>query len=227
MGTITAEGKSKLFNSGWTSNITKAYLYTSSDVLVNTQDVTFTYSGGYLQPSADIVFSVAAGVTNVAKVQIGYTFTNPLPPNQTLFASLYEEALDTTYNFATAGTLTIDSWQINIAGTSLVAAGKEALFTTGWGTAITKAKLYTSGNVLVNTQTVDFDVVSYSGGTDYKLEVDAPIVFSVSTTTSNITYITLTKTDDTVLYSRTLPSPAPYNFTTPGTLTVPTWVITI
>jgi hypothetical protein len=79
----------------------------------------------------------------------------------------------------------------------------------------------------VNTQTVDFDVVSYSGGTDYKLEVDAPIVFSVSTTTSNITYITLTKTDDTVLYSRTLASPAPYNFTTAGTLTVPTWVITI
>ena len=219
METLTADGKLVLFNNGWSTQITKAYLYTSSNVLVNTQNVTFTYSGGYLQPSADIVFSVAAGTTNVAYVEIGYV--------SGLFVPFYREDLSTTYNFPTAGTLTIDSWQINIAGVSLEAAGKEALFTTGWNTSITKAKLYTSGNVLVNTQTVDFDTVSISGGTDYDFEVDSPIVFSVSTATSNITYVTLTNNSDTVFYTRTLSSPAPYNFVTAGSLTISTWVMTL
>ena len=219
MGTLYDSGKSHLFNLGWTSGINKIYLYTSGNVLVDSQSVTFTYSGGVLVPTADIVFNVPAGTSNVAYVEIG-RYTPEDPPIPAIFNPYYKEGFSTTYNFTTAGTLTIDSWELNIGGTGLQAAGEEALFTTGWASTITQAKLYTVGDALVDTQSITFEVNG-----SYQLVPTAAVTFDVAGSTNDVKYINLCDASNNVYFKRLFSGD--YDFPTAGTLLVSSWPFSV
>ena len=203
------EGKVVLMETGWTSYVTHARLWTDSNVEVDEQSVTFTYntSENRWKPTGDIVFDVVAGTQDVSYVTIGSSTVE-----------YYSKAFATLYDFTTLGTLTIDSWPFNITGDYLNDDGKEALFGTGF-LGIATAKLYTSGSaVLLDTQSVTFEVTNQGG----QLEPTANIIFDV---TSGIAYSIQLFISTTVVYGRTLDST--YTFDTPGRLTVDSWAISL
>ena len=211
--TIYDSGKTTLFNNGWTSKITWARLYTDAGVLVNQQAVTFVYATDKIQPNADIVFSVSSAVNDVSYITLGFT--------SGLDSILYRKDLDALYDFSTAGTMTVDTFTISLSGTPLQPDGREALFTTGWNTIITKIRINNSGGA-IDTKACDFDV-----NASYNFALDAQINLEVPASTNSINNAQLLNADDDVFWSKTLPSPAPYTFTTAGELRVKTWVISI
>ena len=148
---VTTLGKHYLFFSGWTTRVVQATLYTATNSIVDTQAVTLSYNSttNVLSPTADIVFDVEAETEDVAYVSID-GFNDPL------YYPIYTKDLPSLYDFTTAGTLTIDSWDITFGGTHLLDAGKDLLVTVGLTTKITWAKLYTSADALLDTQNVTF-----------------------------------------------------------------------
>ena len=211
--TIYEVGKTDLFNNGWTSKITWARLYTDTGVLVDQQSVTFTYVTDHIQPTADIVFEVSSATDDISYITLGYT--------SGLDAILYRKDLSQLYDFTTSGILTVDTFTIGLTGSSLQPDGRQALFTTGWNTTITKLRINNAGGA-VGTVSCDFDV---DGSYDFAL--DSQVVFEVSAGTNGINNAQLLNSSNTVYWSKTLPSPAPYNFTTAGELRINTWVISI
>jgi hypothetical protein len=214
----TTDGKILLFSNGWTnsSGIRQAKLYTSGNVLVDTQSISFTYNSqfGTIFATADVIFNVPSGTNNVAYIKLFETVTNK---------EIYSKDLPALYDFATAGTLTVDSWVFTLSSTRLLIDGKSALWQTGLESVVTWAKLYTSTNVLVNTQNVDFLVNDVTG----QFEGNVNIIFNVPSGTNNINYVVLgyTSGTDVQLYKRIFSSN--YNFATAGTLTISSWVIYI
>lgn len=215
--TLYVEGKNALFRNGWTSKIEWVRLYDATNTLIDEQPVTFEYVGNTLVPTADIVFDCPAGTNDASYVRIGYTKPTPLD------IIFYDKDLPALYDFPTAGTLTIDSWEITLGGSHITAVGKEALFETGWENLITWGKLYTVADALVDSQNTSFETNSSTGS----FICTNDIVFNVSGGTNNVTYINLgyTNGSDVVLYKRIM-SPT-YNFSTAGTLTVDTWTISV
>jgi len=213
---ITNEGKYNLFKSGWKSKVVKAYLYDADDTLINSQDVTMVMSGNTMVLSEPIVFDVASGANDVSYVVIGDFVGSLLVP-------YYQKDLPALYDFPTAGTLTINTWVFSIGGIYTTTTGKTELLNNGWESKIEWAKLYTTGNVLVNTQSTTFATNSSTGA----FNCSADIVFPVTGGTTNVSYISLgyTNGSDVVLYQRTM-SPT-YNYPTEGTLRVDDWSITI
>jgi hypothetical protein len=214
---VSTLGKYYLLFSGWTTRIVRAKLYTSSNVLVATETVTFSYNSttNILSPTAPIVFDVAEAVDDVAYVVIeGF--------NDPTYYAIYTKDLPSLYDFTTAGTLTVSSWEITFSGSYLLDAGKDILVTEGLSSKITWAKLYNASNVLLDTQSVTMSASSSTG----IMQPTADIVFDVATG-GVASYIRLGYTDgsDVICYQRTLPST--YTFTTAGTLTVDSWFITI
>lgn len=207
------EGKVALMNTGWTSFVTTAKLYTNLDALVDTQTVTFAFDDVAIEwkPTADIVFDVASSTQDVSYVTIG---TTTVPYYSKLFASLYD--------FTTAGTLTIDSWVFTLAGSgtfTITDEGVEALFNVGV-LGITSAQLRNiTGLVTIDTQSVTFSVTD-AGGT---LEPTADIVFNGTTADSGrLIYIYVSAVN---IFVKDLGQN--YVFTTPGTLTVDSWTVNI
>lgn len=211
--TIYEVGKTDLFNNGWTSKIAWARLYTDTGVLVDQQSVTFTYVTDHIQPTADIVFEVSSATNDISYITLGYT--------SGLDAILYRKDLSQLYDFTTSGILTVDTFTIGLTGSSLQPDGRQALFTTGWNTTITQLRINNAGGA-VGTASCDFDV---DGSYDFAL--DSQVVFEVSAGTNGINNAQLLNSSNTVYWSKTLPSPAPYNFTTAGELRINTWVISI
>lgn len=214
MDTLYTAGKTALFKYGWTPKITWARLYTDTDDLVDEQSVTFIESSGIISPSADIVFSVAASTNDVSYIKLGYTTG--------LDFEIYRKDLDQLYDFTTAGSLTVDTFTFTIAGTYLTVQGKSDIWTQGFE-EITFAKLYTSSDVLVDTQTTSFTTNTGTGA----LNCDADIIFDVAGGTNNVYYIQLGYNDgsDKFDYKRLLSTT--YNFTTTGTLKVDSWAFTV
>jgi|LGVE01.1.fsa_nt_gb hypothetical protein len=206
---ITTEGEQELFLNGWTSIVTWAKLYTDADVEVDEQTVTLVWDGTNenMKLTADVVFDVTGGTNNVEYVKFGYTSGSDIV--------VFTEIFSTLYDFSTTGTLTLDYGYFYISGTSISTAGEEELADNGFETIVT-AKLYTTGSaVLLDTQTVSFTAESGD------LSLDDSIVFDVA---SGIPYsIQLFNTGGDNLYQRVFDS-AIDEFTTPGTLTVDTWV---
>lgn len=214
---LTTSGKYNLFENGWTTKINSIKLYTSTNVLVDTQSVTFAYNSGdqSIRPTANIVFNVASGTNNVSYVEIG---------NQTaLWDAYYTKDLPELYSFSTAGTLTIDSFILTLSSSFLLTQGKADLWQSGWRSKITTAKLYTSTDVLVDTNDIAFTANISTGA----FPMTGTEVFDVAGGTNNVNYITLGYNDgtDKVLYKRTFITN--YNFPTTGTLTVSAWSITV
>lgn len=208
---LTDSGRERLFSDGWTTKVTKAWLYTSSDVLVDTQDLTMTHTTGTatLSASADIVFDIAAATSDVAYIEIG-TLAGEIKD------TYYTKTLSTTYDFTSAGTLTVDSFVISLTGSSLTSDGKDELWTVGFET-ITTAKLYDTSDALLNTQTVSFTATD-------TLDLDSSIVFNVAKD-KTAEYVVLVNTGAQQLYNRVLD--ATYPFTTAGTLTISAWSLAI
>ena len=208
---LTDSGRERLFSDGWTTKVTKAWLYTSSDVLVDTQDLTMTHTTGTatLSASADIVFYIAAATSDVAYIEIG-TLAGEIKD------TYYTKTLSTTYDFTSAGTLTVDSFVISLTGSSLTSDGKDELWTVGFET-ITTAKLYDTSDALLNTQTVSFTATD-------TLDLDSSIVFNVAKD-KTAEYVVLVNTGAQQLYNRVLD--ATYPFTTAGTLTISAWSLAI
>lgn len=214
---VTTSGKYNLFKNGWITKINSIRLYTSTNVLVDTQSVTFAYNSGdqSIRPTANIVFNVAGGTNNVSYVEIG---------NQTgLWDVLYTKDLPELYSFSTAGTLTIDSFILTLSSSFLLTQGKADLWQNGWESKITTAKLYTSGDVLVDTNDIAFTANISTGA----FPMTGTEVFDVAGGTNNVNYITLGYNDgtDKVLYKRIFITN--YSFPTTGTLTVSAWSITV
>ena len=217
MATAVSEiGAYNLFYGGWTSSVAQAKLYTNLDVLVDTQAITLNYASSQMQVSADIVFSVAAGTNDVSYVEIGYTSPayEQIPES---WMDFYSKDLALLYDFATAGTLTIDSFNISVTGDYLQAAGRDELCQYGFDSKVTWAKLYTSADALLDTQSVTLET-SIAG-------VCSPTADIVFTVTSGTGYYVALGYGTTVMYKRLLG--AGYTFTTPGTLTVSSWEMTI
>ena len=217
---VSTKGKYLLFKEGWVTPVVKAFLFTTTGSQVDSVDVTLSYNSttNVLSPTADLVFDVEAETEDVAYVTLNHLVSSdPV----LLYDTIYTKDLPSLYDFTTAGTLTIDSWDITFGGTHLLDAGKDLLVTVGLTTKITWAKLYTSADALLDTQNVTF---TSSSGTGI-MSPTADIVFNVASGTAS--YITLGFTDgtDVVCYKRTLSST--YTFATAGTLTVDTWSITI
>jgi hypothetical protein len=105
---VTDTGKSNLLQNGWESKLIEADLLTSSDVVVDTNVVSFTANAGTgaLNASATIVFDVSAGTSNVAKIQVG--------DNPSLFIAYYTKSFSTTYSFTNAGTLSVSGFTISL-----------------------------------------------------------------------------------------------------------------
>jgi len=99
--------------------------------------------------------------------------------------------------------------------------GKYDLFTTGWTSKVTWAKLFTNLDVEVDEQSCTLE---YVGGA---LSPTADIVFDVGASTDDVAYIMIgyTSGTDVAVYIKDLPSL--YDFTTAGTLTIDTWTISI
>lgn len=215
---VYTSGKYTLFKDGWTSRINQIRLYTNTNTLVNTQSVTFAYNSGdqSIRPSANIVFNVAGGTNNVAYVIIGRETGG-------IFTEYYSKDLPELYSFSTAGTLTIDSFILTLSSSFLLTQGKADLWQSGWESKITTAKLYTSGDALVDTNDIAFTANVSTGA----FPMTGTEVFDVAGGTNNVNYITLGYNDgtDKVLYKRTFISN--YNFPTAGTLTVSSWSITV
>lgn len=213
---VSTAGKHELFTYGWTTRVAWAKLYTNLDVLVDTQAVTLTYNAGVMTPSADIVFSVASGTNDCSYVEIGYTSGGSVE------IVLYTKDLPQLYDFATAGTLTIDSWEISVGGTGLQTTGRDELCTEGWTSNITWVKLYTSGDVLLDTQNATF---ASNAGTGI-MSPSGVITFNVAgSQTAAYAMIGYTDGTDKGLFKKIFSSP--YAFATAGTLKVNSWEITI
>lgn len=105
---LTTAGKQKLWVDGWDDVITWAKLYSGGTSLVDTQTTSFTasVSTGVLSCDADIIFDVTGGTNFVDTVELGYTDGTDIV--------VYDRTLSSTYNFATTGTLTLDSWSITV-----------------------------------------------------------------------------------------------------------------
>lgn len=213
--TIYDEGRGALFLDGWTSKVTLIRLYTSADVLVDEQSVTFTYNTDRIQITSNVVFDVPAGTNNVSYVEIG-RYDNPL------YSWYYRKDLTQLYDFATAGQLTIDLFRISASATPLQPSGREALFTTGWVSTIAKMVAKDNGGTTRDTQTCSF-VLDTSNNNNLKLNAQVNLEIAEGIT---ITNCQLLGTADAVYWSKTLPSPAPYTFNTSGQLRVKTWSIT-
>lgn len=208
---LTDGGKEVLFSDGWTSKVTTAWLYTDADVLVDTQSITLTHtsSTSTMQVSADITFNVDASTDDVSYIEIGRMVGEMKDP-------FYTKTLSTLYDFATAGTLTVDSFVITISGTSLLAAGIDSLCNVGLETMIS-AKLYDAGDVNLDTQALTFTATD-------TLDLDSSVVFDVAKD-KTASYIKLLNSGGFALYKRTLDTT--YPFSTAGTLTVDSWSISI
>lgn len=215
---VTTSGKYELFQNGWTSKIAWARAYTNLDVLVDEQAATFSYSSvtGKMTPTAPIVFDVAAGVNDVAYVEIGYTTGAPLN------ISFYTKDLPALYDFPTAGTLTVSTWEITIAGTYLTVAGRNDLCPNGWVSLVTFAKLYNASDVLLSTVSKTFTANAGTG----VFSPSSDIVFEVATGgVASYMVFGYTSGSDVQLYKRIFAST--YTFTTAGRLTIDSWEITI
>ena len=219
---VTTYGSYLMFNDGWVGNVNYARLYTSADVLVDTQFFTMSHTAGTttMQPSADIVFDVDAGTSNVSYVVIG-DYNPPLDPVPELYNPCYTRVFTSTYDFETDGTLTIDTFSITVSSAYLSADGRDELYTNGFE-VITSAKLTTALSAELNTQSTSFTANSSAG----KLTPDASIVFDVAegTEATAAKYIELYKSS-TLLYTRELATT--YTFATAGTLTVTGWEMSI
>ena len=219
---VTTYGSYLMFNDGWVGNVNYARLYTSADVLVDTQIITMSHTAGTttMQPSADIVFDVDAGTSNVSYVVIG-KYTAPIGEFPALYDDSYTRVFTSTYDFETDGTLTIDTFSITVSSAYLSADGRDELYTNGFE-VITSAKLTTALSAELNTQSTSFTANSSAG----KLTPDANIVFDVAegTEATAAKYIELYKSS-TLLYTRELATT--YTFATAGTLTVTGWEMSI
>lgn len=220
---VYSNGKFVLFNNGWVSQINKAYLYTNTGVQVDAQDVTFAYNAGdqSIRPTADIIFDVSGGTNDVSYVEIGQ-FIEGVDPAPALFTPYYRRDFASLYDFINTGTLTIDAFTLTLSNSYLTTVGKEKLWTAGFE-SITWAKLYTSGDSLIDTKTTSFT----TSNSTYNLICDADIIFDVTGGTTNVSYATLGYTDGTpvILYNR--PLPTTYSFPTTGTLKIDSWTINI
>ena len=217
------QGKFVLFNNGWTPQINYAILYTNTGTQVDVQEVTFAYNSGdqSIRPSANIVFDVAGGTDDVSYVEIG-RFVEGIDPAPDIFTPYYRRDFASLYDFTNTGTLTIDAFTLTLSNSYLTTVGKEKLWTSGFE-GITWAKLYKTGDVLVDTQNTTFTANSGS----YNLICDADIIFDVPSGATGVSYVTLGYTDGSpvVLYNRALPTT--YNFPTAGTLKIDSWVINV
>jgi len=231
-----------LFTGGFTSNIQWIRLYTQTGVLVDEQPVTFTYQTDKIEITADVVFEVPASTNDVSYVIVGRTQT----PLDFLY---YRKMLDVLYDFTTAGTLTIDSFTFAVTGAPLQPDGREALFTTGWSSYITQIRINNSGGAIdtkpatfgneIKTVTGYCTIPEYTseitcinnGGLweteAFDFELQAQVNLDVGASVSGINNAQLLNAGGDVFWSKTLPSPAPYSFTTAGELRIKTWVFSI
>jgi len=100
-------GRDDLCDNGWTSLVTWVKCYNSSDVLLNSQSLTFSASTGtgIMSATAPIVFEIATGGA-AYYMTFGYTDGTDVV--------LYKRLYATTYTFTTAGRLTIGTWTITL-----------------------------------------------------------------------------------------------------------------
>lgn len=217
---ISDYGKRTLFSQGWRSRITKIRLCTSSGTIVDEQDITFVMNigTGTMHLSAPVIFNVASGTTNVSQVRL-FSFGAP-----DVYDLIYTEDLASTYDFTTAGTLEIDTYNFDISNSFLTYEGKNQLLNSGWVQYIRWAKLYRGLETLIDTKNCSFAANISTN----KLELEAPIVFDVPLNSSSATYyIHLGWTDgetEKVLFKKTGTT---VSFPTAGTYRVNTWEISV
>lgn len=217
---ITTAGKYQLFKQGWSGIANKIKLYTNLGVLVDTQSVTFTWNSTNktIEPNADVVFDVSAGVNDVAYIELIYDDTS----TDTV---LYTKDLSSLYDFPTSGTLTIENWAIGVSSSEFTDDGKNALLTDGLEPEISKASLIL-GNTSV-TVNASFTANSSSG----RLNADSTIIFNVPGGTTGISQFTLssyTSTPlplETPLFVKTFNTT--YDFTNKGTLSISSFYLQV
>lgn len=225
---ITTAGKYRMFKTGWKNYANKIKLYTDLGTLVDTQTVTFAYNSTNktIEPTANVVFDVSSGTSNVSYVELIY--------NDTLTDTvLYTKELPALYDFPTAGTLTIDNWAIGITSSDVTDEGKSVLLQSGWESLIDEARLLTGTIETVDTKTVSFSANAGTGA----LNANATIVFDVPAGTSNISKIVIGDWRDdpdgagpivAVFYSfYTKSFSTTYSFTNAGTLSVSGFTISL
>lgn len=209
----TVTGKRQLFKVGWTTPINHIRLFTTSGSFVDGRSATFTYNSGdqTIGLSADVIFKVSAGISNISYVEIGNLTSGT-------FVAYYKKDLPATYNFTIAGTLTVDSFVISMTNAYVTAYGKQKLWEIGWESLISKAVLLTDSNAEIDTVTgVSFTAV------DSGLALNGTIQFEVATPVSLVNKIMLKgSVDADSIYTRTFGS---YNFPTYGTFEVGSWLI--
>lgn len=112
---VIGNASSTIFKYGWATNsgtpllLKQAILYNSTGSSINTQNCTFTANAttGALGLTGDIVFTVGAGATNVNRIDL-------IHEDGVGDKVVYRRTLASTYNFPTAGTLTVDNWVISV-----------------------------------------------------------------------------------------------------------------
>lgn len=122
---ITTAGKYQLFKNGWTTKINRVKLYTDTDVLVDTQNVTFSFSTDKIVPTATIEFDVDAGTLDVSYVSLIYFDGS----NEHV---LFNKSFSVLYDFPTQGYLRITAWNITVNAANSITWDREYLFTQGW-----------------------------------------------------------------------------------------------
>lgn len=218
---ITTLGKYHLFKSGWTTRINKINLYTDTGVLVDTQAVTFAYSGSTqkISPTAQIEFDVTAGTNDVSYVSLIYNDGS----NDIV---LYNKSFAILYDFPTTGYLRIEAWEIGINATNSVTWDREYLFTQGWETLLDWVGAYIGqSDTLVGNGAITGVTANVSTG---ELECDDTII-SIPASTTGINTLTFaylgSLSNPIVMYKVELGTS--YSFTNEGTLLVENIVFTL
>lgn len=212
---ITTAGKYQMFKTGWRDYANKVKLYTDANVLVDTQNVTFSFSNGTLV-ATNIVFDVGTGTNDVSYVELIYA-------NGGTDTVLYTKDLDSLYDFPTAGTLTIETWTISISSSEVTTAGRSQLLQNGWeGMDI----------AMVEAQ----GAVQFFKGTGFTanagngtLPCDDTVIFDITAGTSSINIFAVGflggLAQPSLYYIRSLPQG--YSFTNAGTLSVSGFVLNL
>lgn len=217
---ITDRGRLNLFANGWKNNLTGIRLLNSSSSDVSdlkTCSFNFNTTTKKLELTASVTFDIASG-NDVAYVSVG-RYTPPLGQYPALIDEYDRKGLSQIYNFATDGTLTINSLSFTLTSSYLTDLGREYLFTTGLQSKITFAKCCNVSNAVLDTQSTSFTATSTS------FDVDAPIVFDIEAG-KKPQYVHLGFNDgtDKFVYKRTHTE---YNYPTAGTFTINGWSIKI
>lgn len=104
----TLEGSNKLWNDGWVQYITWAKLY-RGETLVDTKTCSFSANvdtSNKLKLDAPLIFEVPVASVSFYCIHLGYTDAGT---DKTLF-----EKTGTTVSFPTAGTYTVNTWEISV-----------------------------------------------------------------------------------------------------------------